>query len=158
MRKIYGHAAVRLAAWGAAAVTLLSCNKIETFTGAFVAFDTAGSSTTTVDAEGKFTGSYALHYSGPKPMETIVVSFAVTCGDGLAEGVDYEVATSGGKVSFLPGVYDQTIKINWLRHDIDPSKDNTVTISLTDAGGVVLGYPGPDALGKDMVIRKYTTK
>lgn len=136
----------------------VACNKIETFDGAFVAFDTTKSSVVSIDAEGEFTGSYTLHYTGPKPSAPIVVSFAVTCGDGLSEGIDYKVATLGGKITFMPGIYEQTIKIDWLPHDIDETKDNTVTISLLSAEGVTLGYPGPDRLMKDLVIRKYRSK
>lgn len=135
-----------------------ACNKIATFDGAFVAFDTAKSSVVSIDAEGEFTGSYTVHYTGSKPSAPIVVSFAVTCGDGLSEGIDYKVATVGGKITFMPGIYEQVIKIDWLPHDIDETKDNTVTISLLSAGGVTLGYPGPDRLMKDLVIRKYNSK
>lgn len=136
----------------------VACNKIETFDGAFVAFETAKSSVVSIDAEGEFTGSYTLHYTGPKPSAPIIVSFAVTCGDGLSEGIDYKVTTVGGKITFMPGIYEQTIKIGWLPHDIDETKDNTVTISLLSAEGVTLGYPGPDRLMKDLVIRKYRSK
>ena len=106
------------------AVSAASCNKITLFDEAFVAFDTAKSSVVSINAAGEFTGSYTLHYTGPKPSAPIVVNFTVTCGNGLAEGVDYKVAT----------------------------------ISLVSADGVTLGYPGPDKLMKDLVIRKYTTK
>ena len=135
-----------------------ACNKIATFDGAFVAFDSAKSSVVSIDAEGEFTGSYTVHYTGPKPSAPIVVTFAVTCGDGLSEGIDYKVATVGGKITFMPGIYEQVIKIDWLPHDIDEMKDNTVTISLLSAGGVTLGYPGPDRLMKDLVIRKYNSR
>lgn len=140
------------------AVSAASCNKITLFDEAFVAFDTAKSSVVSINATGEFTGSYTLHYTGPKPSAPIVVNFVVTCGNGLTEGVDYKVATAGGKITFMPGIYEQVIKINWLPHEIDESKDNTVTISLVSADGVTLGYPGPDKLMKDLVIRKYTTK
>ena len=140
------------------AVSSASCNKITLFDEAFVAFDTAKSSVVSINAAGEFTGSYTLHYTGPKPSAPIVVNFVVTCGNGLAEGVDYKVATAGGKITFMPGIYEQVIKIDWLPHEIDESKDNTVTISLVSADGVTLGYPGPDKLMKDLVIRKYTTK
>lgn len=140
------------------AVSAASCNKITLFDEAFVAFDTAKSSVVSINATGEFTGSYTLHYTGPKPSAPIVVNFVVTCGNGLAEGVDYKVATAGGKITFMPGIYEQVIKIDWLPHEIDASKDNTVTISLVSADGVTLGYPGPDKLMKDLVIRKYTTK
>lgn len=140
------------------AVSAASCNKITLFDEAFVAFDTAKSSVVSINATGEFTGSYTLHYTGPKPSAPIVVNFVVTCGNGLAEGVDYKVATAGGKITFMPGIYEQVIKIDWLPHEIDESKDNTVTISLVSADGVTLGYPGPDKLMKYLVIRKYTTK
>ena len=140
------------------AVSAVSCNRITLFDEAFVAFDTAKSSVVSINAAGEFTGSYTLHYTGPKPSAPIVVNFVVTCGNGLAEGVDYKVATAGGKITFMPGIYEQVIKIDWLPHEIDESKDNTVTISLVSADGVTLGYPGPDKLMKDLVIRKYTTK
>ena len=140
------------------AVSTVSCNKITLFDEAFVAFDTAKSSVVSINAAGEFTGSYTLHYTGPKPSAPIVVNFVVTCGNGLAEGVDYKVATAGGKITFMPGIYEQVIKIDWLPHEIDESKDNTVTISLVSADGVTLGYPGPDKLMIDLVIRKYTTK
>lgn len=140
------------------AVSAASCNKITLFDEAFVAFDTAKSSVVSINAAGEFTGSYTLHYTGPKPSAPIVVNFVVTCGNGLAEGVDYKVATAGGKITFMPGIYEQVIKIDWLPHEIDESKDNTVTIRLVSADGVTLGYPGPDKLMKDLVIRKYTTK
>lgn len=140
------------------AVSAASCNKITLFDEAFVAFDTAKSSVVSINATGEFTGSYTLHYTGPKPSAPIVVNFVVTCGNGLAEGVDYKVATAGGKITFMPGIYEQVIKIDWLPHEIDESKDNTVTMSLVSADGVTLGYPGPDKLMKDLVIRKYTTK
>lgn len=140
------------------AVSAASCNKITLFDEAFVAFDTAKSSVVSINATGEFTGSYTLHYTGTKPSAPIVVNFVVTCGNGLAEGVDYKLATAGGKITFMPGIYEQVIKIDWLPHEIDESKDNTVTISLVSADGVTLGYPGPDKLMKDLVIRKYTTK
>lgn len=151
-KKVLGVAALTLT------IMVCGCNRLESFDGVFVAFDAAKSSVVSIDAEGEFTGSYTVHYTGPKPAAPIVVSFEVKCGDGLAEGRDYKVATAGGKITFLPGVYDQVIKIDWLPHDIDVSKDNTVTVSLVSAEGVTLGYPGPDKLMKDLVIRKYSSK
>ena len=91
-------------------VSAASCNKITLFDEAFVAFDTAKSSVVSINATGEFTGSYTLHYTGPKPSAPIVVNFVVTCGNGLAEGVDYKVVTAGGKITFMPGIYEQVIK------------------------------------------------
>ncbi len=136
----------------------LSCNKYVLFSDSFVAFDTSKSSVVSVDADGEFTGSYTVHLTGEKPSSPVTVKFEVTCGDGLKEGVDYKVATSGNSITFLPGIYDNTIKIDWLPHNIDATKDNTVTISLIDAGEVGLGMPGPDKSLKSITIRKYSTK
>ena len=141
------------------ALTLaVSCNKIGTFDDSFIAFDSAKSSAVSVDAEGEFTGSYTVRYTGPKPSAPITVTFAVTPGKGLAEGVDYTVETPGGKLTFMPGIYEQPIKIGWLPHGIDPDADNTVTVSLLSADGITLGYPGPDCLMKSLTIRKYSLK
>lgn len=156
--KLIDRVLLKLPCFLATLALTVACNKIAMFDDAFVAFDTAKSSVVSIDAEGEFTGSYTVRYTGPKPSAPIVVSFAVTCGDGLSEGIDYKVATVGGKITFMPGIYEQTIKIDWLPHDIDETKDNTVTISLLSAEGVTLGYPGPDRLMKDLVIRKYRSK
>ncbi len=140
------------------ATVALSCNKYVLFTDSFVAFDASKSSSVTIDADGELTGSYTVHLTGEKPSSPVTVRFEITCGDGLKEGVDYLVATSGNSITFLPGIYDNTIKIDWLPHDIDSSKDNTVTISLVDAGNVCIGMPGPDKSMKSITIRKYSTK
>ena len=65
------------------AVSAASCNKITLFDEAFVAFDTAKSSVVSINATGEFTGSYTLHYTGPKPSAPIVVNFVVDWRKGL---------------------------------------------------------------------------
>lgn len=138
---------------------LPSCNKLETFSDFFIAFDSSKSSTTQVDEEGEWTGSYVVHFTGEQPEDAIIVTYSVSCGDGLTEGVDFSMATTSRRITFLPGVYEQTIKVNWLPHYIDVSKDNTVTITLESADGdVKVGYPGPDQLNKSITIKKYSSK
>lgn len=148
----------RILSVAAIVLSFVSCNKMKVFEGAFVAFDTAASSTLSVDAEGDFTGEYIVHYSGQKPAGAFSVTFSVIPGDGLSENIDYSIENKQGKITFLPGIYEQSIKIHWLSHDIDKSKNNTLTICLTDAEGITLGYPGPDNNMKEITIIKYSTK
>lgn len=145
----------KLAAIAMALVIVLSCNKMIIFRDSFISFVAEESSSTYIDAAGDWTGSYKIRYTGEKPSEPITVSFGITAGDGLVEGTDYELVTTGGHVSLLPGVFEQSIKIHWLSHTLDEIKDNSLTISLLSADGVRLGYPGPSELMKSITIKKY---
>ncbi len=137
---------------------LTSCNKNNfiIFTDAFVAFQPDKSSSTIIDCEGTFTATYYVHLTSPKPSEAIYVDFSVTPGSGLKEGVDYNVVTTG-RLRFLPGIYDNQVKIEWLSHPIDKSEDNTLTISLDSCTNpdVCLGVIGPDQKNRTIVISKY---
>lgn len=139
-------------------MALTSCSKhnFVIFTDAFVAFQTDKSSSTIVDSEGTFTGTYYVHLTAPKPDEAIYVEFSVTPGSGLKEGVDYNVLTTGS-LRFLPGIYDNQVKIEWLSHPVDKSLDNTVTIRLDSCTNtnVTLGVIGPDEKNRSIVISKY---
>ena len=47
------------------------------------------------------------------------------------------------------------IRIKWLAHPVDETKDNTLTIRLTgNSQNLQLGVPGPDGLQKQLVIEK----
>ena len=133
----------KLAAIAMALVIVLSCNKMIIFRDSFISFVAEESSSTYIDAAGDWTGSYKIRYTGEKPSEPITVSF------------DYELVTTGGHVTLLPGVFEQSIKIHWLSHTLDEIKDNSLTISLLSADGVRLGYPGPSELMKSITIKKY---
>ena len=76
-------------------------------------------------------------------------------GDGLQEDVDYKVVTQQNPLVFLPGIYDAPIRVRWLKHPVDPTKDNTLTIRLTgNSKGYNLGYPGPDHKQSEIRIEK----
>ena len=63
--------------------------------------------------------------------------------------------TTGNQLTFEPGIYDMPIRIKWLAHPVDETKDNTLTIRLTgNSQNLHLGVPGPDGLQKQLVIEK----
>ncbi|MGN0188596.1 MAG: hypothetical protein ACI395_03695 [Candidatus Cryptobacteroides sp.] len=138
-------------------LSFAGCNKYVLFTDSFVAFDVNASSATSVDASGSWTGVYYVDYTGETQKETLTVTFSVKAGDGLVEGIDYEMVTKGNTLSFLPGIFTLPIRIKWLSNPIDTSKDNSLTISLESSSDpeTTLGMPGPDALNKSITIHKY---
>ena len=143
----------------AAAVLLTGCakNELPLFDEPFVYVETStGANVAVVGADMKATVTYYIGLSCPAFTDPIGVNFSVTCGSGLAEGVDYEVVTPGGAVTFLPGIWRMPLRIQWKEHAIDESKDNTVTIAITgtSTGTFTLGYPGPAAKGSKLVITK----
>ena len=143
----------------AAAALLTGCvkNELPLFDEPFVYLETStGSDNAVVGADMRVTVTYYIAISCPAFTEPVGVNFTVTCGDGLAEGVDYEVVTPGNTVSFLPGIWRMPVRIQWKDHAIDESKDNTVTIAITGTspGTFTIGFPGPAAKGSKLVITK----
>ena len=142
-----------------ATLLLAGCakNELPLFDEPFVYLETStGSDNAVVGADMKAVVTYYIGISCAAFTEPIDVSFQVTCGDGLQAGVDYEVLTAGPSVSFLPGIWRMPVRIRWMEHPIDETKDNTVVIALTGAqpGTFTLGYPGPAAKGSKLVITK----
>ena len=143
----------------APAVLLAGCvkNELPLCDEPFVYVETStGSDVAVVGADMKATDTYYIAISCPAFTDPIGVNFSVTCGSGLAEGVDYEVVTPGGTVTFLPGIWRMPVRIQWKDHAIDESKDNTVTIAITgtSTGTFTLGFPGPAAKGSKLMITK----
>ena len=99
-----------------------------------------------------------LDMSTERFTEPVTVSLDIIVGDGLKEGVDFRIqASSKGPVTFVPGVYSMPVRIIWMRHELDPSKDNSLTFSISGCSyeGMTLGLPGPDSLNKSF---KFTKK
>lgn len=139
-------------------ITVCSCNKFTMYDGpACFYFDTDKSSTTSINELGEFEAEYYVHYIGEYASQTNTVTFSVTPGDGLHEGLDYKVNTPDGKLSFLPGFTDLAIRIKWLPNSIDKTKDNSVTINLesVDNPDAVIGLPGPAQNNKSIKLIKY---
>lgn len=138
-----------------------SCNKFTMFEDYYVAFDIIKSSPRFVSAKAAYTSDYYLHLCSSLPAEPVEVELSFTAGDGLKQGVDYEIVRpaniSGNKtvLKFLPGIYEQKITIKWLPHELDDKKDNTLTLNIESAsGGIIQGLPGPDAKNRSIKITK----
>lgn len=126
------------------------------FDDAFVAFVPDKSSATLVDYRAQTTSSYIVHLTSPKPSQAIIVKYKVIPGDGLKEGVDYELVGTSNEIKFLPGIYETAIKVKWLSHELDKSKDNRLTIRLDSSNvPITLGVIGPDEKNREIIITKY---
>ena len=141
-----------------ALATLASCSK-EEFDGydnPFISIATeTGASSITILSNVNNINTYIVSVSS-RPLATpLTVNYQVTVGDGLEEGVDYELVTTGNSLVFEPGVYDMPIRIRWISHPVDERKNNTLTITLTaNSQDLALGFPGKSGYRKSLVIEK----
>lgn len=80
--------------------------------------------------------------------EPITIEYETAVGNGLEEGVDFKIqASTKSPVVFDPGTYTMPIRIIWYKTSgFDPSKDNTLTLTLksSSVNDMVIGLPGPD--------------
>jgi len=139
------------------AVLALSCTKdLPVYDTPFFYIATQdGASTAVVGSDVENVNTYYVTMSSVSRDGNAVVDFAVIPGDGLKEGVDYEVVTQGTTLTFLPGIYRMPLRIRWKEHVLDDSADNTLTVALTGGtDGFCLGMPGPDAKFSRLVITK----
>ena len=90
-------------------------------------------------------GTYNVYLSSPASTETVTVTYEIEVGDGLQDGRDYKILTEGNTLTFLPGIYDMPIRVQWYPNPVDPEKDNSITIRLiSNDKGYDIGLPGPD--------------
>lgn len=117
--------------------------------------NSAGSSNVTVLTDVNAVNTYTVYLSTKALEQNLTLRYEVLIGDGLQSGVDFELVTQGNSLTFLPGIYDMPIRIRWLPHRVDPTKDNTLRIKLTGSDPEVnMGFPGPDHLQSELVITK----
>ena len=139
-------------------VAVCSCadQEVELFDEPFVRIATpTGTASTVVLSNVRNVNAYTVYLSSRALTDNLEVSYEIVVGDGLVSGVDYQVVTTENPLVFLPGIYTMPIRIRWLEHRVDPSKDNTVTIRLTgNSKGFALGFPGPDHVQSQLVIEK----
>lgn len=139
-------------------VSLSACNKDEGvyLDEPFVRISTAtGQASTVVLTDVKNINTYTVYLSSRPLSESFTVNYEIVVGNGLKAGVDYQIVTPGNVLTFLPGIYTMPIRIRWMEHAVDPTKDNTLTIRLTgNSKGFTLGYPGPDHVQSQVVIEK----
>ena len=145
-----------------AAVTALlfsSCEKDKPYDHPFVyiiqADDAAYAATSTVSSQATVVRTYNICLSSKELSENLIVDYSFNVGDGLKAGIDFERVTTGNQIVFVPGVYSMPIRIRWLPNEIDPLKDNTITIRIENTSlGFTVGFPGPDQLSRQHTIRK----
>lgn len=115
------------------------------------------SATVNISDKANVISTYSIYLSGPQVLEPITVKYKITVGDGLTEGVDYELIDPATEVTFLPGIYDMPIRIRWMANPVDPEKNNTVVIELLSVSNPAfnLGLPGKDQLQKSLTITKF---
>lgn len=114
-----------------------------------------GSSNVTIGSDVKNIATYSVFLSSRLISDKFDVSYKITVGDGLTEGIDYQLITTGTTLSFLPGIYDMPIRVRWLPHTVDSTKDNTLKITLvSNTLGLTMGVPGPSGLQRELVITK----
>ena len=145
----------------AAATALLfsSCEKDKPYDHPFVyiiqADDAAYAATSTVSSQATVVRTYNICLSSKELSENLIVDYSFNVGAGLKAGIDFERVTTGNLIVFVPGVYSMPIRIRWLPNEIDPLKDNTITIRIENTSlGFTVGFPGPDQLSRQHTIRK----
>lgn len=145
----------------AAATALLfsSCEKDKPYDHPFVyiiqADDAAYAATSTVSSQATVVRTYNICLSSKELSENLIVDYSFNVGDGLKAGIDFERVTTGNQIVFVPGVYSMPIRIRWLPNEIDPLKDNTITIRIENTSlGFTVGFLGPDQLSRQHTIRK----
>ncbi|MDY6242138.1 MAG: lipoprotein [Prevotella sp.] len=139
-------------------LTLAACGKDEsvTFTEPFIRVSTeGGAASTVVRSNVKNINTYYIYLSSKPLSANLEVNYEVIVGDGLQAGVDFELVNPSNQITFLPGIYAMPIRIRWMEHTVDPTKDNTLTIRLvSNSMNLAMGYPGPDAVQRQLVITK----
>jgi len=114
-----------------------------------------GFSEVTINSEAEVINTYNIYLSSKLQTKNIVVNYEIVTGNGLQEGVDYKLIKTNNSITFLPGIYDMPIRIRWLSHKLDETKNNTLTIRLlSNDQNITMGVPGPDSLRKEMVLKK----
>jgi len=102
-------------------------------------------STMNVQATRNETIDYKVYFSTKIQYDVITLKYDVIVGNGLQEGVDFELVSSTKELVFKPGYFEMPISIRWKNNPIDPAKDNTVTIKLiSNDKNITIGLPGPD--------------
>lgn len=141
------------------ALTLCSCEKHETiFDHPFIYITDgkmSGSSREDVTSDGRYTSEYTLILSSKTLKEELIVTYDLIVGDGLTEGVDFELLNPKSVV-FPIGLYENVIRIKWNARRVDETKNNTIRIVLTGTNqNITLGFPGPDKNNSSFMITKF---
>lgn len=128
-------------------LTVTACNKemATPYDNPFFYIHVNNSETVNIQYNRSGVVDYKVYLSSKSQFETINLQYAFEIGDGLKEGVDFEILSPSRSLIFSPGVIERTISIRWISHPLDASKNNTLTIKLLgNDKGINIGLPGPD--------------
>ena len=76
------------------------------------------SSATTIAWNVNAVSTYSIYLSSAPLKESVTVVYDIIAGDGLTEGVDYEIVNKSNSVVFLPGIYDMPIYCSQKRDEM----------------------------------------
>lgn len=119
--------------------------------------DESGGATSVVNSQSdQFVATYYISLVSTERDTPLTVDYDITVGNGLREGVDFVLQSESRSVTFQPGVYSRPVRINFLRRTVDPTRDNTLTLTLTGTSdpSLLLGYPGPSHYYSRHVVTK----
>jgi hypothetical protein len=92
-----------------------------------------------------------ISYSGGLRSSDIDVTYTISSPDGAVEGEDYELPASSGSVTIPAG--EASVSFVAIEELIDNAVSDgarTVVLTLEDADGLTLGFPGPDGIKKSI--------
>jgi len=136
---------------------LCSCgkNEVEPYDKPFIHIMKDDAQNVTVTSNRRDIVAYNVYLSSRTLSSSLEVTYSIVVGDGLKQGVDFRVITNGNTLVFPPSIFDMPIRIQWLEHTVDPSKDNTLRIVLEKNNqNILMGLPGPDHHQRELVITK----
>jgi len=136
---------------------LFSCGKDEfkPYDHAFIHIMRDEISSTTVSSKANYVAEYKIYLSSKPLTEKLTVTYSISTGEGLQQGVDYELVNTSDEITFLPGIYDMPVRIRWKSHQLDSQKDNTLTIRIeSNSMGLTMGLPGDDENQREFTITK----
>ncbi|MBD1428876.1 hypothetical protein [Sphingobacterium litopenaei] len=126
---------------------ITSCNKelITPYDNPFFYIHLNQASSVNIQSTRNETVDYNVYFSTKMQYDPITLKYDVIVGNGLQEGVDFELVSTTKELVFKPGYFEMPISIRWKSNPIDPAKDNTVTIKLiSNDKNITIGLPGPD--------------
>jgi hypothetical protein len=136
---------------------LTSCGltEQEDFDTPFVRISYQESDKITMTSNTRKTYAYYVYLSSKPLSQNLEVTYDIEIGNGLTQGVDYEILTTGTKLTFPTGIYTMPIWIQWLPNTVDTLKNNTLRIVLKSNNlGISNGFPGPDHVQSSLTITK----
>lgn len=138
-------------------LNITGCNKdeVEPYDQPFIHIMKDDVSSVTVKSKATVISGYNVYLSSKRIEENLVVEYSLIVGDGLVEGIDYELITKTNSLTFLPGIFDMPIRIKWLPNNLDENKNNSIVIRLESNNlNYTIGLPGDKHEQREFTITK----